>query len=412
MLQNGQVKQNGTVVIKNRLSHDVAFYAKRLLSEAESAVGQYYPTVNGRKPIAYYWARVGTCANPSCRAEVPLLKQFYLCNKPGKQVYLKPIIEGKQIDFVVREGSYNAEGWVLNRGNLKCPVCGNVTPNANLKEQFVNKTISQRLIAVIENGDNGKSYRLPISEEIECANIETPLEKINEIITPGDSRNLWITFWGVTTWGDMFSNRQLLSLQTLLKLLNQLKQEWGGNGLVLNLTDYQKAICAYLGIFIDRVAPILNTFGRWDVTRENVQSPFARQGIAMMFDYPEANLFGETTGGALNQLDWIIRYIESECSSPFAAELHNASSGDVHQFGVKSLNAVITDPPYYDAIAYADLSDFFYVWLKRTLGDVFPMTFALPQTPKAEECTALKHHHSGSAVQAKQHFKDKLHQRD
>lgn len=407
---SGQTLDGTAVELTNRLSHDVAFYAKRLLKEAEAAVGQYYPTVNGRKPIAYYWTRVGTCANPSCRAEVPLLKQFYLCNKPGKQVYLKPIITGKEIDFVVREGSYNAEGWVLNRGNLKCPVCENITPNANLKEQFVNNTISQRLIAVIENGDNGKSYRLPILEEIECANIETPLEKINEIITPGDSRNLWVTFWGVTTWGDMFSNRQLLSLQTLLKLLNQLKHEWGGNGLVLNLTDYQKAICAYLGIFVDRVTPILNTFGRWDVTRENVQSPFARQGIAMMFDYPEANPFGETTGGALNQLDWIIRYIESECSSPFAAELHNSSSGDVHQFGPKYLNAVVTDPPYYDAIAYADLSDFFYVWLKRTLGDVFPMTFALPQTPKAEECTALKHHHSGSAVQAKQHFKDKLQQ--
>jgi adenine-specific DNA methylase len=128
----------------------------------------------------------------------------------------------------------------------------------------------------------------------------------------------------------------------------------------------------------------------------------------MIFDYPEAHLFGNSMGSVLNQLEWVTRYIESESDYAFAANLNNASSGDKSQFADKSITAVVTDPPYYDAIAYADLSDFFYVWLKRTLGDVYPLNFATPQTPKTDECTALKHHHDGKADKAKAHFEHKL----
>ncbi|MBK8920118.1 MAG: hypothetical protein IPM81_01180 [Saprospirales bacterium] len=128
----------------------------------------------------------------------------------------------------------------------------------------------------------------------------------------------------------------------------------------------------------------------------------------MVFDYPEVNPFSDSTGGHSNQIEWLIRYIESESSFPFAAGLQNASSGDKEQFSAKSLTAVVTDPPYYDAIAYADLSDFFYVWLKRTVFDLFPLTFSTPQTPKSDECTALKHHHNGKIDTAKKHFEDKL----
>ena len=128
----------------------------------------------------------------------------------------------------------------------------------------------------------------------------------------------------------------------------------------------------------------------------------------MVFDFPEPNIFSKSTGGSLNQLEWIIRYIESESVQPFSTHLQNASSGERTQFSAKYLTAVVTDPPYYDAIAYADLSDFFYVWLKRTLGDIYPFNFATPQTPKTEECTALKHHHNGNSVSAKTHFENKL----
>lgn len=128
----------------------------------------------------------------------------------------------------------------------------------------------------------------------------------------------------------------------------------------------------------------------------------------MVFDFPESNPFCNSSGSAINQLDWLTRYVESESEYPFSVSLQNASSGDKSQFSNKSITAVITDPPYYDAIAYADLSDFFYVWLKKTLANVYPINFATPQTPKSEECTALKYHHHGNLDIAKTHFENKL----
>ena len=129
----------------------------------------------------------------------------------------------------------------------------------------------------------------------------------------------------------------------------------------------------------------------------------------MIFDYPEGNPLGNTTGSLKNQINWITRYLNEE-NGLFFATCNHTASGENSQFNTKYLNAVVTDPPYYDAIAYADLSDFFYVWLKRTLLEVFPSNFATPQTPKTEECTALKHHHNNNYDEAKQHFEDKLQQ--
>lgn len=173
-------------------------------------------------------------------------------------------------------------------------------------------------------------------------------------------------------------------------------------------SEYNKAVVTYLSIIIDRVAVNLTSFGLWKPGGEFLSSVFGRQAIPMVFDYPESNPFCDSTGSLLNQLDWVIRYIESEAEYPFKTILQNASSGDKSQFQDKYLTSVVTDPPYYDAIAYADLSDFFYVWLKRTLGDVYPLNFATPQTPKTEECTALKHHHNDDKDDAKNHFEKKL----
>lgn len=133
-----------------------------------------------------------------------------------------------------------------------------------------------------------------------------------------------------------------------------------------------------------------------------------RQAIAMTFDYPESNPFCGSSGSALNQLAWISRYLNEESASPFSSQFFNASSGERGQFPEKSISAVVTDPPYYNAIAYADCSDFFYGWLKLTLGNVFPINFATPQTPKVEECTALAHYHDGNVEKAKLHFENKL----
>ena len=401
------------VRIPNRLSFDVEYYAKKLLAETEKEIGHLYPsrTILDKsnkkkevKPIAYYWARVGNCSNPSCNAEIPLLKQFYLANTSSKKVYLKPKVSKNVIDFSIEEGSTNEEGWV-NRGNLVCPCCGNSTDVKTLKNQFLAGKSSERLLAVIWESEFGKEYKLPSKEDLQSVEnlpldgIERPSEKMPVEYTQA----LPSCTWGLETWGGMFAPRQLLAIQTLVQQLQTLKTE-----LQPEKSDYAKAVVTYLGVLIDRGSAISTSFGRWDVSRENVQSPFSKQAIPMIFDYPEGNLLGQTTGSLSNQLSWITRYIESECEAPFSVTSQNASSGDKAQFQDKSITAVVTDPPYYDAIAYADLSDFFYVWLKRTIGDLYPLNFATPQTPKSDECTALKHHRENSKEKAKQHFEDKL----
>lgn len=399
------------VRIPNRLSFDVEFFAKKILSDTESEIGHFYPsrevtdskTKKKVKPIAYYWARVGNCSNPSCNAEVPLLKQFYLANTKSKKIFLRPSITENVIHFSIEKGTTDQEGWV-SRGNLTCPCCGNTTDVKTLKMQFLNDQTSERLLAVIWESEHGKEYRLPSEEDIKSienlpmGDIEKPAEKMPVEYTQA----LPSCTWGLETWGGMFASRQLLAIQTLVKHLNLRKEE------LLEFGDYGKSVTAYLGMLIDRGTAISTSFGRWDVTRENIQSPFSKQAIPMMFDYPEGNLFGDTTGSLTNQLAWITRYIESESEAPFSVVSQNASSGDKTQFEDKSITAVVTDPPYYDAIAYADLSDFFYVWLKRTLGDIYPLNFATPQTPKHEECTALKHHRENSKTKAYEHFEKKL----
>ena len=393
----------GNVEIPNRLSFDVEYYAKKLLAMTEAEVGHLYPAdEKGNKPIAYYWTRTATCSNPSCKAEVPLLKQFYLANTKSKKVYLNPIIHGTDIQFEIKEGSYDEKalpGW-NNRGNMTCPCCGNITPVDQVKQQFINKSTSEKLLVRIFESKTGKEYKLAnniVYDFTENNKVEYP----SEIMPIHYSQAFPSCTWGVSKWGDIYSSRQLYMLSTFIKNLSKLKSE-------INTSEYHQALLTFLAIWFDRIAVANTSLGRWHISGEKLEHPFSRQAIAMVFDYPESNPFCNSSGSALNQLEWIIRYIESESNSPFAALLANASSGEKGQFAAKTLTAVVTDPPYYDAIGYADCSDLFYVWMKRTLGDVYPINFATPQTPKAEECTALKHHHHNSEAEAKKHFENKL----
>lgn len=386
--------------IPNRLSFDVEFYAKKILAETEKEVGYLYPAdEKGNKPIAYYWARTVKCSNPACGAEVPMLKQFYLAKTSQKKVYLNPIINGKDIQFEIKYGSCeHLKGW-NNRGNLTCPCCGSVTSVTNVKEQSIKTGLTPRFLAVISEGNNGKNYSIPTKEQFNIVN--TPINDVERPTTPMQrNSNGGDTFtWGFTKWGDLFSDRQLNTLNTIVSK-TQLTVNPG--------SKYNRALLCYIAIWIDRVIMANTSFGRWHVSGEKLEHPFSRQAIAMISDYPESNPFCESSGSAMNQLNWILRYIESENDGSFASNFVNASSGEQTQFRAKKLTAVVTDPPYYDAIAYADISDFFYIWLKKTLGEAFPINFATPQTPKAEECTALKHHHNNSEQKAKKHFEDKL----
>ena len=388
--------------LKNRLSFDVEYYAKKILSETETQVSFLYPSnEQGKKPVVYYWARTATCSNPSCKVEVPLLRGFYLCNKDQKKVYLNPIIDGKNISFEIKKGTCLQKEW-NRRGNLVCPCCGSVTKIDDIKKEFQQKKPYGKLLAVFEDGKRGKEYRLPSVSELDA------VAKLNDCVVPpfeerlplNDSQNLKITYWGFYSWSDLFNPRQFYTLTEFVKTFALCCDNLPKN-------DYNIALTTILAMWIDRIAAFDNSFCVWD-TREIVQRILGKQAIPMVFDYPEVNPFSGSTGSADNHLEWIVSYIETESFSPFAAVFNNASSGEKSQYAIKSIDATITDPPYYDAIAYADCSDFFYVWLKRMVGGLFSLNFATPQTPKEEECTALKHHHDGDKSKAKEHFETKL----
>lgn len=399
--EKGFVFSNGIVEIPNRLAWDVEFYAKRILRETEKEVGWMYPSdEKGNKPIAFYWVRTAKCSNPSCGAIVPMLKGFDLVHTNSKQFYLDPIIEGKSISFSIKQGRSSSSSW-NNRGNVTCPCCGSLTSVSQVKEQSKKNRLSPILVATIYETKNGKKYDLPTAQQVKV--LSTPIEVIDR---PSESMqrnsNGGDTFpWGFTKWGDLFSDRQLFMLSHFVTQIKEI-------GRLTDNDDYGNVIETYMALWFDRIALINTSFSRYDTSRENVQHMYNRQAIAMVSDFPESNPFCESSGCALNQLDWVLRYIESESSNSYGASFSNASSGDKEQFEKKQLSVVVTDPPYYDAIAYGDISDFFYIWMKKILCDIYPLNFATPLTPKTEECTALRHHHNDNEIEAKKHFENKL----
>ena len=390
------VSISDTLYVPNRLAFDVDYYSRKLLKAAEDSYGSAYGNEEkGIKPVVYYWARTAKCSNPSCGAQVPMLKQFYLANKKGKQIYLNPIIAGNTVSFELKKGKCDLKPW-NHRGNIICPCCGNTIPIDEVKEQSRKGQLENRLLALVYD-TNTKDYKIAPQMDYKYSMLhkdDFPKANMQRNSGGGDTFS-----WGIDKWQQLYTDRQI---DLLTSLADEVRK------IIDVKTEYDKVVVTYLSLLVDRICSYSTSFGRWIPQNEQVTSLFGRQAIAMNSDFPEINIFSKTTSGAYNQLDWIVSYIEAESESPFYSIFKNASSGEKEQFGNKELTAVITDPPYYNAIAYADNSDFFYMWLKRMIGDLYPLNFATPQTPKTEECTALKHHHNNSEQEAKKHFENKL----
>lgn len=328
-----------------------------------------------------------------------MLRQFYLCKTPKQKIYLKPIIEGTKINFEIGRGDCNYRSGWYDKRMLTCPCCGAVTNEETLKEDAKLYGIKERLVAKISSNNFGKIYTLPEESDFEIVKekFNIPFEP-KQLLEAGNVRNISLPAWGLYSWSDLFSNRQLNVINIFIKHFEELN-------LNKNI-PYNKAVITYLALFINRVMIANTAFGVYHTSRETLERPMGRQALPMMYVYPEANPFSGVSGSASNQLEWFNRYFENESFSQFWSDFNNASSGEKHQFPLKSISSVATDPPYYDAIAYADLSDAFYVWMKKTIGDIYPLSFATPLTPKSDECTALKHHHGKDT--AKAHFEGKL----
>ncbi len=410
------------VEVPNVLVHDVEKWANWILEKAREKIGHLYPPgKDGRLVVGYLWARTAPCSNPSCRCEIPLLSNLIVCNKTNKKVTMTMKINKaeKSIKFGITKNEDVAEtkGTMQNRGNVKCPFCEQITPVGDLRKAGLSGNMKERMVCVIVKTDHGKDYRSVEERDLQAfkKSAQIEVEKLNELILPeitdkglndniGNSTGIRVHLYGHKTWGSLFNHRQLVAMQAFVSCLqdaHELIQK------EIRADDYFKTVMIYLGLWIDRISMRSTTFGRYDTGRETMQSPFDKQAIPMKWDFAESNPFTDVTGGYSGQLDWIIRYLKHEQNNHTPSRVICNDGATI--VTVNSLSDLaVTDPPYFDAISYTDLSDFFYVWLKRSLSGLFPELFITPLTPKSDEATALKHRHNGSPNKAEKHYSEKL----
>jgi adenine-specific DNA methylase len=412
-----------SVNVPNVLAYDVEYWAKWILERARKEIGHLYPAGKDGKPVVgYLWARTAPCSNPTCRAEIPLLRGLLMANKSGKRVALTIKRKGKAVDFGIAKGKDIKEtvGTMIEkgRGSVRCPICQQTTPVEDLRRAGLDGKMGERMVAVITDTPQGKDYRAVEAGDEEAfekakrlaEKVERPAEKVyeNTVGIPSTSIISPALYYGMPRWGDLFNPRQLVAMQTFVACLHDALAELAKRE---QNAEYRQAVAAYLGLWSSKLADYLASFGTWTPGGEFFGHVLTKQAIAMVWDYPEVNPFNQVTGGALSMLDWMLRVIQHE-SHPGVAQVFPArvmrGDGASLRLSQKLADVVVTDPPYFDAIAYADLSDFFYVWLKRSLGEMLPEAFATPLTPKSEEATALKHRHKGDVEEAKRHCTSKL----
>jgi putative DNA methylase len=418
------------------LAEDVRHYGKWMRDEAEKRIGMLYPKVEmtaemakGRpdlKPylgqqltvIAWLWARTVKSPNPAfATLDVPLASTFMLSTKAGKEAYVEPVIEGGGYRFTVKVGKpKDAEaaknGTKLVRANFGCLMSGAPVSGDYIKAEGKAGRMGARLMAIVAEGTRERVYLAPTPEHEAAARKAKPEWKPEgDIPTRMTGGNC--TPYGLTTWGDLFTPRQLVALTTFSDLVGEAMQQVRRDALKAGLPDhpvplrdggsgsaaYAEAVGVYLGMAIDYAA------NYWSVIATPaegfIRGTFARQALPMTWDYAEAPPFGGTSGNWLAGIEWISKAIDAFPLIGSGA----ASQADAAGQHVSRDKLISSDPPYYDNIGYADLSDFFYVWMRRSLRGIFPELFATVAVPKAEELVATAYRH-GSKAKAETFFLD------
>jgi len=397
--------------IPNVLVHDLEKWATWILDRARTKIGHLYPPgADGLSVVAYLWARTTPCSNPSCRGEIPLLPNLLICDKSGKRMALTMKVDktNKTVTFGItrNEEIVHTNGTTVSRG-ARCPFCGQSTRVDDIKQGSFNGQLGQRMIAIIVEGPDGKDYRAVEESDIQAfkqaEQMLDPFDVPNEPM-PNSPDLVSGRGWNFKTWGSLFGPRQLLAMQVFVSCLHEALHM-----ISLDISDeeYCKAIGIYLGLWVSRNAMRMTSVGRWNLSEETFATPFATQAIPMKWDYPEANPFAVGGGGFGYQLSLMLYVLRRENNRSTYSRVLNGD-GAALQVEPHSVDMVVTDPPYFDAIAYADLSDFFYVWLKRSVGDVVPEVFTSALTLKGDEATAIRYRHNGDGQAANAHFRRKL----
>ena len=421
------------------LAADVRYYGQWMRDEAEKRIGWLYPKVavtaemaQGRpdlKPyvgkeltvIAWLWARTVKSPNPAfAQVDVPLVSTFMLSTKKGKEAYVEPVIENGDYRFTVKVGEpEDAEaakaGTKLSRGAFRCLLSGIPIKYTYIDDEANSGRMRERLMAIVVEGDRRRLYLSPTATMEDIARSAKPTWKPDL-----PSRGTWASNaqgrrYGFRTFGDYFTPRQLVALTTFSDLVQEAREQVRRDALAAGVSDdgkalrdggtgataYVEAVVVYLGIALSRLTDICNALCRWEITKTQVRNLFGRQAIPMIWDFAENNVFGDVAGDYMVSLRNMTKALDR-----MPTRGHGTGSQDDAQTQAASVDRIIsTDPPYYDNIGYADLSDFFYVWLRRSLRSVLPDLFATLAVPKAEELVATPYRH-GSKEKAEAFFLD------
>jgi len=411
------------------LAEDVRYYGQWMRDEAEKRIGHLYPKVEitaemakerpDLKPlvgckltvIAWLWARTVKSPNPAfAQVDVPLASTFMLSAKAGNEAYVEPIVEGGSYRFTVKVGKpKDAEtaksGTKLSRGaNFQCVMSGTPIAGDYIKAEGKAKRMGARMMAIVAEGARGRVY-LPPTEGMEAVAREAKAEWKPDTPLPDDARNFWTVNYGLDRFGDLFTPRQLVALTTFSDLVQEARERVARDALAADLPDdgqplaaggvgvlaYGDAVGVYLGLVVSKQTVFLATQARWRAGEGKSAPAFGRQALPMVWDFADLNPFAGAGGDFLG----IVEGAENTLLNSPPPVRGNADQADAATQKFSTDRIVSTDPPYYDNIGYADLSDYFYVWLRRSLKSVFPELFTTLAVPKAEELVATPYRHGG-----------------
>lgn len=403
------------------LAADVAAYGQWMRDEASKRIGHLYPDAtgaNGEKltTIAWIWARTVASPDPSWKGHVPLVASWTLANKAGKpKVWIEPIIDrqSQTIVYKIRTGGAPGIERTVDRGGGRCIATGASMTYAFIRNEFRAGRSGRQLLAVVADSDSGRVFLEATADDLAASQVEPPDTTVQGDLFDWPGRTNVVRY-GMTAWSHLFTARQLTALETYRGLIDVARERAeadalaaglapdgdrlhaGGNGAVA----YADAVATYLTLGLSRLTDMCNSLCRWESSRTQVRNLFGRQAIPMIWDFAENNVFNGAGGDFTTSLGSVLNTLR---------RLPAAGQASVEQLDARTnvrrhtLTAISTDPPYYDNISYADLSDFFYVWLRRCLRDVWPSEFATITTPKADELIANRYR-AGSKSAAEMHF--------
>ena len=427
------------------LAEDVRYYGQWMRAEAEKRIGHLYPKIEvtaemvkkrpdlkpyaGQKltVIAWLWARTVKSPNPAfAKVDVPLVTTFMLATKAGKEAYVEPVIEDGGYRFTVKVGKPKDADAANNgtktggRGaNFLCLMSQTPISGDYIKAEGMAGRIGACLMAIVAAGDRGRVYLEPTSEHSSAAQCDhDSYAPVQELPRENKGRTaFWCVLYGLTNYGKLFTPRQLVALTTFSDLVQEARERVKHDALAAGLSDdkkpvrdngtgataYAEAVGLYLAFALSKQADLGNSLCRWEPVAQCPRQLFGRQAIPMIWDFAEGNPLGDSSGAWVVFVDGIAKAFAKTFAFVTSKAVGFANQADAGRQEVSNAKVVSTDPPYYDNIGYADLSDFFYVWLRRTLKSVFPELFDTLAVPKAEELVATPYRH-GSKKKAETFF--------